>query len=325
MTAAIRTAPAREFNPSTFVRRYPFAFALVISVVLLAVNIIVQPNFGPIQQLASYAPIAFAAIAIMPAVLSGRGGIDLTVSPVMALSGIVFIGYLSPAGLGSIAAVPILALIGLVIGTINGLLIVLLRLPPVVVTLAMMFVYTGLNLKLAPAPLTISGSWVRVLAESVWVIPGALIGLAVPVIAWVFLARSAWGRTLYAVGGNDATAFSAGINVAFVRVSAFALGSMIAMLGGLSVVALTSSAAASTSSAYIMLSIAAISIGGISLAGGRGGIAGALFGAATIFLVQRMLTVFNVPTIWLTLVYGLILIGAVILGAALTTQRRDRS
>jgi len=325
MTTAIRTAPARRFDLSVFVRRYPFAFALVISVVLLALNLIVQPNFGPVQQLASYAPIAFAALALMPAILSGRGGIDLTVSPVMTLSGIVFIGYLNPAGLGTFVAVPILLVIGLVIGTVNGLLIVLLRLPPVVVTLAMMFVYTGINLKLAPSPLTISGSWVRSLAESIWVIPGALVGLAVPVIAWLLLARSAWGRTLYAVGGNDATAFSAGINVAFVRISAFALGSMIAMLGGLSVVALTSSAAASTSSAYVMLSIAAVSLGGISLAGGRGGVAGALFGAAAIFLVQRMLTVFNVPTIWLTLVYGLILIVAVILGAVLTTRRRERS
>ena len=69
MTAAIRTAPAPGFNLSAFVRRYPFAFALVISVVLLALNIIVQPNFGPVQQLASYAPIAFAAIGFCPIAL----------------------------------------------------------------------------------------------------------------------------------------------------------------------------------------------------------------------------------------------------------------
>ncbi len=322
MTAVTAGRTGRRFDPAAILRRHPYAFAALVTVVLLALNLAVRPNFGLVQQLASYAPIAFAAIAVMPAIISGRGGIDLTVSPVMTLSGILFIGYLNPAGLGTIVAVPILLAIGLLIGLVNGLLIVLLRLPPVVVTLAMMFVYTGINLKLAPGPVTISGSWIRSLAESVWFVPGAIVSLAVPLIAWLLLRRSAWGRSLYAVGGNDATAFSAGIDVAFVRISAFALGSMIAMLGGLALVALTSSADASTSSAYVMLSIAAVSLGGISLAGGRGGIAGAFFGASAIFLVQRMLTVFAVPTIWLTLVYGLILIAAVILGAVVAAPRR---
>ena len=327
MTQATIPAPAapRRFDFAGFWRKYPFAFALALTIVMLAITIIAQPNFAPVQQISTWAPYAMAGIALMPAIISGRGGIDLTVSPVMTLTGILFIGYLAPAGLASIVAVPILLALGFVIGLVNGLLIVLLRLPAVVVTLAMMFVYSGLNVLLAPSPLTISGNWITALSGD-WggFFPAALVALAIPFVAWILLARSAWGRSLYAAGGNDATAFSAGVNVAFLRISAFVLGSMFAVWGGLVLVSLTSSANASTSASLVTTSIASVALGGISLAGGRGGILGALCGSAVIYLVQRILSTFQVPTMWLNLVYGLLLIVAVVLGAILASPRTKR-
>src|SRR5690606_8519613 len=113
-------------KPATsFFRRHLYIFALALAIVMLIVNIGMQPNFAPVRQLASFAPIALAAIASSMAMFGG--GVDLSISAQMSLTSILFIGYLTPAGLGGYIAIPILLLIGAAIGTINGLIVVGLR------------------------------------------------------------------------------------------------------------------------------------------------------------------------------------------------------
>lgn len=312
----------RTMTIGRFLRRYPYAFAIAISIAMLIVNISAQPNFGLNQQLASFAPLAVAAMASTPAIVSGRGGLDLSISPLMVLSAILFIGYLTPAGLGGVEAIVILVVIGAAIGALNGVMIVHLRLQPIVVTLSMMFILTGVNTRMAPSPLVLSGSWVYSLSSSILGIPGGLISLAVPVLLWLALTRSAYGRNLFAVGGNDATAYSAGINVGRVRIIAYALGGAIAGFGGLVLVALISSADATVSGSYTLTAIAAVVLGGTSLAGGRGGMVAAIAGAAAIFLVQSVLTVLGVPQIWLSFIYGAMLFLAVVIGAIIAAPRK---
>ncbi len=307
-------------------RKHTFLFALALTILLLIINLIIQPNFGWTGQLASFAPLAIAAVASAPSIISGRGGIDMSVSPVMTLSGIVFAGYLAPAGLGGGVALPIVMLLGGAIGAINGLIIIWLRLAPMVVTLGMYFIVIGINLKLAPTPLRLDdGNWATSLAGSFGPIPGALVSLAIPVAVWVILGLTAFRRNLYAVGGNDATAFTAGVNVSAVRVIAFSVGGMFAGIAGLVLVALVRTADSSTSSSYTLIAIAAVALGGTSLAGGGGGIIGALLGAASIFLVQSVLADAQVPQTWLSAVYGALLIIAVVIGALVSGDRVRRT
>jgi ribose transport system permease protein len=301
-------------------RRNLYLFALLLSIAMLIVNITMQPNFGPIRQLAGFAPLALAAIATTCAVLVG--GVDLSISAQMTLSSVVFIGYLTPAGLGGIVAVPILLLLGAAVGAINGILVVVLRLQPIVATLASMFVITGVNLRLAPAPLILHESWVLDLAGSMWIIPGGVISIGVGLLIWYVFRRTAFGANVYAVGGNDATAYSAGIRVGAVRLLAYALGGVIAAVGGLALTALVSSIDASASMAYTLPAIAAVALGGVAITGGRGGMLGAVCGAAAIFLAQNMLSVFSVPSIWINLVFGLLLLFAVTMGAVMSAPRK---
>lgn len=318
------TIPHATRAPS-ILRRHTFVFALALTVLLLVVNLIIQPNFGWTTQLASFAPLAVAAIASAPSIISGRGGIDMSIGPVMTLSGIVFAGYLAPSGLGGFEALPLLMLLGGAIGAINGLIIIWLRLAPIVVTLAMYFIVIGINLKLAPTPLRIDdANWVTALAGPIGPVPGALISLAIPLALWGLLGLTAYRRNLYAVGGNDATAFASGVNVAAIRVVAFTVGGAFAGIAGLVLVALVRTADSSSSTSYTLVAIAAVALGGTSLAGGNGGAMGTLLGAASIFLVQSVLADARMPQTWLPAVYGALLIIAVVIGAIVSGDHTRR-
>jgi ribose transport system permease protein len=301
--------------------RYSFAFAVVLALVLLAVNLVRSPDFGWTSQLANFAPLALAAIASTPAIISGGGGFDLSISPVMILTTGVYIIWLAPHGAGGAEAVPILLLLGAAIGVVNGLLIVRLRLPPVVVTLATFFILIGVNLRLVEAPTYLSSTWITDLAGSVGGIPGPLFLILPPLIVWALLGLVPYRGMLYAVGSNDAAAFSSGVNVDAVRVAAYSLGGLFAAVGGLAIIAVTSTASAGLSQTYALQGIAAVALGGTSLWGGRGGLIGSVFGATSIYLLGNLLITFNVNPSWLQVMYGTMLLLAVVLvGAASRTR-----
>ena len=319
---AVEVAPrpgvtSRLFSRSLrLLHQYSFAFALLMVITLLIVNLIRSPNFGWTNQLANFAPMAIAALASTPAIISGGGGFDISISPLMILTSGVFVVWLYPNGLGGAVAVPILLLIGLGIGMVNGLAIQLLRIPPVVVTLSMYFVLIGVNLRVIPAPQSVSSTWMSRLAGSIGPIPGALFTLAAPLVIWFALKLIPYGRLLYAVGSNDATAFSSGVNVGAIRVAAYALGGLYAAIGGIAVIAVSSSASASLSTTYTLQAIAAVALGGTSLWGGRGGLIGSLLGAASIYLLGTLLITFQVAPSWLQVMYGAMLLVAVVLVSA---------
>jgi len=317
--------PRKRLELGRLLRAYSFAFALVLAVALLIANLLAQPKFGWTQQLATFAPLALAAMASTPAIISGRGGFDLTISPLMTFTSVLFVTWLVPAGLGGVVSVPIILAIGAAVGTINGVLIVGLRVPAMVVTLSTYFIFIGLDLQLVPTPVTLSSSWVQSLAGTVGPIPGALFPLLLPLLIWFGLGFLPFRRTLFAVGSNDATAFSSGVNVNLVRIGAYALGGLFAAIGGFALTGLVSSVDSSQASAYTLVAIAAVALGGTSLQGGRGGILGSLIGAAVIYLVQSLLSALQISTTWLQVVYGLALLFAVILSAKLSSEQGARA
>src|SRR4051794_35569172 len=103
--------------------RYSFGFALLLTIVLLAISWIREPNFGWQDQLANFAPLALAAMASTPAIISGGGGFDLSISPLMYLSGEVFIVWLAPHQLGGLASAPPTPPCGLQLRALHGILV----------------------------------------------------------------------------------------------------------------------------------------------------------------------------------------------------------
>jgi ribose transport system permease protein len=315
LSARPQGAPARQAVQRA-VRTYSFGFAAVLAIGMLVANIAtVHGGFGVADQLANVAPMAIAAMASAPSIIAG--GFDISISPLIVLTNAVYIVWLAPNGLGGAVSVPIILGLGLAVGVLNGLLIIVLRVQAIVVTLAMFFSLQGVVLFVAPNPVSLSGSgWIHHLAGSVGPVPGAVFTIGLPLLIWFGLRLVPLGRLLYAVGSNDTTAFSSGVNVNAVRVASYGLGGLFAGFGGLALTGLVNSANASSSTEYTLVAIAAVVLGGTPLTGGRGGLVGPLLGAFSIYLMQNLLATFAINPAYLQIVYGGILIVAVVLGGA---------
>ncbi|HEY3612915.1 MAG TPA: hypothetical protein VGK92_04385 [Gaiellales bacterium] len=302
-------------------RHTTYAFSgLLLAGLVIATLIQDNGNFGLSDQLAIAAPVTIAALASAPAIIGG--GFDLSISPLVVFTNCVYVVWLAPHELGGAVAIPLVLGAGLVTGLFTGSMITILRVQPVVVTLAMYFALQGVDLLLAPDPVSLGERhrWIYDLAGTIGPVPGALFTLAAPLLIWLLLKYVPFRRLLFAVGSNDATAFSAGVNVTAVRIASYGLGGLFAGCGGLALTALVQSANAASSTQYALPAIAAVVLGGTSLAGGRGGLIGVVFGAFSIYLLQNLLANFQVNPAWLQIVYGAILIVAVVIQGALVPE-----
>ncbi|TPN02030.1 ABC transporter permease [Mesorhizobium sp. B2-1-3A] len=291
-------------------------FAVVLLAILLAVNLILSParfqpgSWGALVGLA--APLIGAAIASTPVILAGRGGIDISVGPLMGFVNAVVIQLLFlKAGISSpLLLVPAALLIGALVGAANGFLATVVRIQPIVATLGTYLILTGVTLTILPAPIGPAPAWLKALAS-----PWSLLPLLLMFLAWWLVRRMPYYDQLMAVGSDDRAAYTAGVDVTRVRFIAYVMTGILGGCAGLMLTALIGSADPNIGPTYTLIAIAAVALGGVSLAGGRGGVAGAAIGAIDIFLLQSVLTTFNVSTFVLQIAYGAILVLAVMLTA----------
>lgn len=299
-------------------------FAGAILLVLLVANIVMNPaRFHPAAWgtlIGMAAPLIGAALASTPVILAGRGGIDISVGPVMGLVNAVVVQVLFlQAGVSSPFLLwPAALLIGAAIGAVNGLLATVVRIQPIVATLGVYLILTGVTLTILPAPVGPVPDWLKAMAGAYSIVP-----LAVIAALWWGLTRLPYHDQLMAVGSDDRAAFTAGVNVTAVRFAAYVLTGLLAGAAGMMLTALIGSADPNVGPGYTLIAIAAVALGGVSLAGGRGGLAGAAIGAIDIFLLQSLLTTFNVSTYVLQVAYGAILVAAVVLMALQDRQAKE--
>lgn len=309
---------------AAFLLARAYSFAAMLFAAMLIANLITIPQFvspGNIAgTLAVAAPFVLAAIASTPAILSGGGGIDISIGPLLGFANVLFIDQLLPNGLGGPApAIAITLALSAFVGAVNGFLVVVVRLQPIVATLGSYLVLAGLALRLMPQPAGQAPSWIIRFNGSFGPIPGALILFAIPVVLWLLMQRTAYYRALIAVGGSERTAFSAGVNVMLVRGLAYVIGGFFAGFASLALTALVQSGDPTLGPQYTLVAIAAVALGGTSLAGGRGGIAGSILAALSIFLIQNFLSSIDVSSFWNQVVYGGILIVALVVNAEART------
>lgn len=315
----------RDFRRELRNRSYLFALLLVI--VLLIVNVALVPRFASpgawADDLKVFAPLALLAMASTPAVLSGGGGLDISVGPLADVISIVLIVVLLPTPLGApILAIPILLLLGTAVGVVNGLIVARLRYPPFISTLCAFLVLYGVGLKLAPRVVTAPWGWTHQLAGEIGPVPGPLLVLLGPPLLWIVLGRTRYLRTLLAVGASDRAAFSAGLDVTAVRIIAYGLGGLFAAVAGVAVAALVESADPNVGLPFALVALASVVMGGTPIGGGRGGLTGSILGAGVIYLVENLLSALHISAVWLPAAYGLMLLVGIVLGAVLTAPPR---
>ncbi|HEX9044893.1 MAG TPA: ABC transporter permease [Candidatus Limnocylindrales bacterium] len=320
-------ATGRENVLLGWTRRNVWTVGLVAFLVaLLVFTKLIQPRYGPIpvQGLAtSVLPLALAAVA--QAVVVIAGGIDLSIGSMMALTSVIAATAMDgQSGQFGVAVVLGVLVIGLVLGGVNGILVVATRVPDIVVTLAMAFVWAGCALLVRSAPGGSASDWFKELAVgsigNEW-IPRAAVALAIIVgVVWIPLVRSRIGLSIYAIGSNQLAAFRSGVPVGRTKFVAYVLTGLFSALGGL---ALTASTGIGTPVAgpYTLMSVAAVVLGGVSLAGGRGGVFGPIVAVVILQLVRTDMTFLNVNTNLAVVAQGVILIGVVMVGSLIQMRR----
>lgn len=262
----------------------------------------------------------FAFIGIMAlgqTVVIITGGIDLAVGSIMGLVGVVF-GLLMTAGYSFWFSSAVALIVAMAAGAINGYLIAYLRLSSFVVTLGTLSVARSLALVVSNNKMVYQfGPDEQLLfalgGGSLWGIPSAILFLvAMALILGFFLNFTAWGRHLFAVGGNEHAARLTGVPVDLMKVSAYVLSALTAGIGAILMVGWLGSVTNALGLTYELRVIAASVIGGANLAGGVGTAYGAAVGAALLEVIRNSLLLAGVDPYWQGTFIGLFIILAVL-------------
>lgn len=263
-------------------------------------------------------PIALATMAQLLVIMVDD--IDLSIG--------TFVGFCACVTATFLQDTPLLGILILGTGVLTyaalGALIELRRLPAIVVTLGMSFVWGGLAVLILPAPGGASPGWLTaVMKARPPLVPMAIIAcVALAVVGHLLVTRSALGTLLRAVGGNARSVARAGWSVVRLRATAYGLAGLFGVLSGMALVGLTTSADANIALRYTLLSIAGVILGGGEFTGGRVSPVGAVIGALTLTLAGSFLTFIRLSPDWQIGAQGVILI--MVLAARLLVRRRSQ-
>ena len=242
-------------------------------------------------------------------------GIDLSVGSVAALSATVLAWSATQHGVPVFLAVILAIATGIAAGLVNGFLIAYGKLPPFIATLAMLSVARGLSLVISQgSPIAFPDS-VSHLGDTLggWLPVPVLVMIAMGLIAAFILGRTYIGRSMYAIGGNEEAARLSGLRVSKQKLAIYALSGVFAAAAGIVLASRLSSAQPQAADGYELDAIAAVVIGGASLAGGTGKASGTLIGALILAVLRNGLNLLSVSAFWQQVVIGVVIALAVLL------------
>lgn len=331
----VRTRPAA----GRFTLRRLRDFSLIpVILLLLLVGFIVSPNFltgsNMLAVLQQSTELSLLVLGETLVLIAGR--MDLSLESTIGVAPVLAVWLVLPAhggrfnglgtGLPGWTAIPLCLLIGAIIGAVNGLVILKVRINAFILTLGMLITLRGLQVGVSggnsifelPSSFTYLGraSWLGVPA-SVWVC-GLLFAIGIVLLSWY-----RHGRALYAIGGNADASRAAGIRTDRLLLIAFILASTLAALAGILYVGHYGSISASQGSGWIFQVFAATVIGGVSLNGGRGSMFGALTGVVALQLILNVMNFAHVPPVWDQLLDGVIILAALIVSRFSSGEAQD--
>jgi len=320
-SATTATAPAVPTADRRFTLPWVKAMALRYSMFLVMIVVIAYFSYRSVRfstvdnlQTILIAAAPFALIALGQTLVILTGGIDLSVGSVIAVAGMT--GALAAKTYPGQIVLPIIAavVVGLVAGSINGLLVSRLGVPPFIATLGMLtaasgFAYViggGAPINGLPANFgTIANAKILGLQLPVWVM---IIGI---VVLAIVMRRTSYGMRVYAVGGNRVASEIAGVNARNILFSVYAVSGALAGLSGIMLASRVISGAPNLGQGYELDAIAAVVIGGASLMGGRGTVIGTVLGLLLIQTLNNGLDILTVPAYWQDVIKGILIVAAV--------------
>lgn len=303
-----------------------FSGLIVLWLIALAIFAVRAPaffslaNFTSVLQFSTL--LALVTLGQTFVILSGGGGIDLSVGGIVSLAGLV-IASLLKTGMPGFAAGLTGVVFGGVLGSINGLIITRLRLLPLIVTLGTYYAYNGLALALTGgAPISgLPASFGLLGQNEILTIPLHTLVLVAPIFLLLLftLNQTPLGRWIYAAGSNEKAARLVGLPVDRIRLGVYVLSGVLAALAGLVADSWLLSARPNIGDNLELLSLTAALLGGTSIFGGSGGISGSLVAVLFFTSLQAGLQMLNINSIWQLGLVGIFLIGSVLLDRLIRT------
>jgi ribose transport system permease protein len=323
MSAANMVTAAPPAWQSTLVRMTKGAGLIVgVYLILYVLYAFQQPRALSASSIASLmnntAPLALAAAGQALVVISR--GFDLSVAGVIAICNVTLAVYPIEGASGAVLSVVLCMAIGAVVGSVNGFLVAFLRMQSIAATLATMIICQGIALVILKAPGGEVANWIAdEMTGRLWkTVPVSGLVMAGVVAIWLLIRRTNFGMALYAIGADEQAATLSGINSQRVRFSTYVLAGAVYGIAGFMLSAQTATGNPTSGTPLLMLSFAAVALGGTSLSGGRGGVFASVMGAALLMLLQKVLFSFGVSSFYTGMFQGVALILAVVFSGFLT-------
>ncbi len=276
---------------------------------------LVSPAFLKPQNIVNIlnpaAALGMVAIGQTFVILTGGGGLDLSVASVMATVAVIAAAYTGGQDSQLLPAVAICLFFGILIGLINGLLITKLRVPPIMATLGMMIILLGGRFLYTKG--IAKGSYPPILrffgTGFVGPIPTSVLSLAIMVVmATIVLKKTVFGRQVYAIGANINTAILSGYNTDLILVMIYMISGLMASIAGLYIAGWVGVADNWVGQGYEVDSIAAVVMGGTSFEGGRGGVLGTMAGVLILVTIYNLVLLLHLPVQTQYMVKGAVII-----------------
>jgi ribose transport system permease protein len=306
----------------SFMRRIDAAVATAFACIILLLffgslysTSFISPEYL-LQQLKVASFLGVIATGTMIVILLGQ--IDLSVPWVVAVGGMMSTAATGWGPAGEAIAIPFGIICGVALGLVNGFGVAYLRIPSMIITLAVNAVAQGLMVVHTGgfSPQDASSQAMRLLAtgQTVLGMPNSLLVWAAIGVAAVFLLhRTTFGRAIYGIGNGERVAYLSGVRTQRVVLAAFAISGGLSAFGGVLLAGYASKAAQAMGDAYLLPAIAAVVLGGTSILGGRGSYLGTVAGVILVTLLQSILSVMQIEESGRQVIYGIVIIAMLLL------------
>ena len=300
-------------------------FLFIILILIFIIFAVFIPEFASIYNILNMSKygveIGLLAFAETLIIISGGGGIDLSVGAILSLSSMTIGILIGRKGMDPFLASIIGLLVGGGCGAANGALVSFLRIPPLIVTLSTMYIYDALALLIAvdewgnPMPVSnFPESFFFLGQKTYFEIPFQVIFIFIPItlLLYYLSSKTVFGRRLFAVGNNEIVARFSGISVKKVRFSVYTIGGFLSALAGLIMISRIASARPDLGANLNLQAITITVLGGTDIMGGSGSIIGTILAVLVITELYNGLQLAGISTIWQMGTLGLILVGSAI-------------
>jgi ribose transport system permease protein len=297
---------------SIFWRRTSGAWAIIAAtLVVLILYALLFPTLLHLSGLARLSQTWFplAAVTMAQSIIMLTGGIDLSTGAVVSVGCVLAATVVGDSAAGMAGGIAVVLVAGAAIGVMTGLVVTLLRLPPIIVTLATSFIWSGVALLIMPIPAgSIPESLSNALAGD---LPTPVLIIAVLAVLWKLWTMTPLGLASAVFGDNPAGAYRSGVNVDLARVAAYAISGVLSVLAGLFVAAQTGSGDPTIGASYTLNSITAAVLGGVAFTGGVGTMRGALTGALLLTAMISVMFLLGISAFYQYIAQGAVILVAV--------------